>query len=55
MIVEFFLILAVCIMGVGYSSYKIGIKEGAEKTLDKLQQINVINIDQEGRISPKKL
>jgi len=53
--IEYFLVLGGCIIGVGYSSYKIGIREGAEKTLEKLKQINIINIDQEGRISPKKL
>jgi len=50
---ESIIIFAVCILGVGYTSYKIGIKEGAEKMLDRLEEINIINIDNEGRISPK--
>ena len=49
-----YIILASCVVGVGYTSYKIGVKEGAEKMLDRLEQINIIDIDSEGRISPKK-
>jgi hypothetical protein len=52
---EYYLIFAACILGVGYTSYKIGVKEGAEKMLDRLEEINIINIDDEGRISPKQL
>ena len=52
---ELLLIFAFCIMGVGYTSYKIGVKEGAEKMLNKLEEINIIDIDPEGRNSPKKL
>ncbi len=50
-----YLIFAGCILGVGYTSYKIGVKDGAEKMLDRLEEINIINIDEEGRISPKQL
>ena len=42
---ELIIIFAFCIIGVGYTSYKIGVKEGAEKMLDRLEQINIINID----------
>ena len=44
-----------CVMGVGYSSYKIGVKEGAEKMLAHLQQGRIINIDDEGKITPRIL
>ncbi len=50
---EILLIFAFCMLGISYSSYKIGVREGAEKMLDRLEEINIINIDDEGRISPK--
>lgn len=48
-----YIILASCVVGVGYTSYKIGIKEGAEKMLDKLQEGKIIFIDEKGQISPR--
>tara|TARA_R110002074_G_scaffold392736_1_gene578490 strand:- start:1016 stop:1174 length:159 start_codon:yes stop_codon:yes gene_type:complete len=42
-----------CVMGVGYSSYKIGLKEGAEKMLVHLQEGRIIDIDDEGKITPR--
>jgi hypothetical protein len=50
---ELILIFAFCMAGASYTSYKIGVREGAAKMLDRLEEINIINIDDEGRISPK--
>lgn len=50
---EIIIVLAICIIGVGYTSYKIGVREGAEKMLDKLQEGKIIFIDDEGQISPR--
>ena len=45
-------ILVFCAIGMAYTSYSIGIKEGAAKMLDKLEEINIINVDAEGTVSP---
>lgn len=50
--IEYFIVLAVCVMGVGYTSYKIGIKEGSEGMLGLLENLGVINMDDEGNVSP---
>jgi len=42
----------ILIIGVGWSSYKIGIREGSEKMIDKLHEIGVITYDEKGRIKP---
>lgn len=39
-------------MGVGYTSYKIGIKEGSEGMLGLLENLGVITMDDEGNVSP---
>jgi len=51
-VIEYFIVLAVCVMGVGYTSYKIGIKEGSEGMLGLLENLGVINMDDEGNVSP---
>ena len=50
--IEYFIVLAVCVMGVGYTSYKIGIKEGSEGMLGILENLGVITMDDEGNVSP---
>jgi len=45
-------IFSICIVGVGYTSYKLGIKEGSENMLGLLEKIGVINMDSEGNITP---
>lgn len=49
---ETLLVLFISIVGVGYISYKIGIKEGSESMLSLLEKIGVINMDDEGNITP---
>lgn len=49
---ETLLVLFISIVGVGYTSYKIGIKEGSESMLSLLEKIGVINMDDEGNITP---
>lgn len=44
-------IVTVCGIGLAFTSYNIGIKEGAEKMLDKLEEIRIVNVDKEGRVS----
>lgn len=45
-------VFSICIVGVGYTSYKLGIKEGSENMLGLLEKIGVINMDSEGNITP---
>lgn len=47
-----YLILSTVIIGVGWSSYKIGVREGSTRMIDKLHEIGVIRYDEEGRIKP---
>lgn len=42
----------ILMIGVGWSSYKIGVREGSEKMIDKLHEIGVITYDEDGRIKP---
>ena len=49
---ETLLVLFISVIGVGYTSYKIGIKEGSESMLSLLEKIGVINMDDEGNITP---
>ena len=42
------------IVGVGYTSYKIGVKEGASITVDVLSQNQIIKFDAHGNIVPNK-
>ena len=50
--IEYFIVLAVCVLGVGYTSYKIGIKEGSEGMLGLLENLGVITMDNDGNVSP---
>lgn len=43
--IEYFIVLAVCVMGVGYTSWKIGIQEGSEKMVEMLENIGIITVD----------
>ena len=49
---ETLLVLFISIVGVGYTSYKIGLQEGSESMLSLLEKIGVINMDDEGNITP---
>jgi len=46
------LILLFIFFGSGYSSFKIGIREGVERALDNLRKERIINIDPSGEITP---
>jgi len=46
------LILLFIFFGSGYSSFKIGIREGVEIALDNLRKERIINIDPSGEITP---
>lgn len=52
--IELGIIFSFCMFGVAYTSHKIGLRDGAERVLDRLEEINIINIDKEGRITPKQ-
>ena len=42
------------VIGVGYTSYKIGIQEGASITVDVLSENQIIKFDARGNIVPNK-
>tara|TARA_B100000902_G_C26437746_1_gene494581 strand:- start:112 stop:306 length:195 start_codon:yes stop_codon:yes gene_type:complete len=50
--IEYFIIFAICIIGVGYSSYRIGIREGSENMLEMLENTNIIKMDFKGNVVP---
>lgn len=52
--IEYFIVLAVCVMGVGYTSWKIGIQEGSEKMVEMLENIGIITVDSYGNVMPNK-
>jgi len=49
---EFYLILFASIIGVGYTSYKIGCFEGSAKMLEMLEHIGIIYYDKEDNVMP---
>ncbi len=52
--IEYFIILIVCIIGVGYTSWKLGVQEGSEKMVEMLENIGIITIDDYGNVIPNK-
>lgn len=50
-----YIIFVCCILGVGWTSYKIGIKEGGEKMIDVLEAIGIITVDENDDVHPNKL
>ena len=49
-----FIIFALCMAGCSYQAFRGGIKEGAERTVDKLHQARIIAYDNKGNIVPNK-
>ena len=49
---EFYLILFASIIGVGYTSYKIGHFEGSAKMLEMLEHIGIIYYDKDDNVMP---
>lgn len=49
---ETLLVLFISVVGVGYTSYKIGLQEGSESMLGLLEKIGVIIMDDDGNITP---
>ena len=52
--IEYFIIMIVCIIGVGYTSWKLGVQEGSEKMVEMLENIGIITIDDYGNVVPNK-
>jgi len=49
--IQYFLFF-ILLMGCGYSSYKIGMKEGAANTVDILHSLKIISYNERGDITP---
>ena len=52
--IEYFIVLLVCILGVGYTSWRLGVQEGSEKMVEMLENIGIITIDDYGNVVPNK-
>ena len=50
-----YLIFSTVVVGVGWSSYKIGLKEGGEKMIGMLEILGIIYTDENDDIHPNKL
>ena len=50
-----YLIFSTVIIGVGWSTYKIGLKEGGEKMIGMLEILGIIYTDENDDIHPNKL
>jgi hypothetical protein len=54
--IAFYIIFFVCVICCGWSSYKIGhkdgVRSGAESTIDMLHENRVISFDNKGNIIP---
>ena len=46
------IIFVICLAGASYQAYRIGIREGAAKTVDKLHYLKIISYDEKGNIRP---
>lgn len=51
---EYF-ITAIAVIGVGYTSYIIGLKEGGAKMIDSLEYLGIIIVDEKDNVWPNKL
>ena len=47
-----YLIVVLCVLGAGYQAFRIGIREGAERTIRKLHEKKIISVNRGGEISP---
>jgi len=47
--------IVVCCIGCAWTSYKIGLREGASNMLDLLQKQKIIAYDNEGNVRPNPL
>lgn len=51
---EYFIFVS-CILEVGWSSYKIGLREGGEKMIEMLELLDIIYTDKDDNVHPNKL
>jgi hypothetical protein len=49
-----YIIFVCCVLGVGFSSYNIGMKQGGEKMIDMLELIGIITVDENDDVWPNK-
>jgi len=48
---SFLSILFFCVIGSAYTSYKIGLREGAEGMIEFLDEVGIIHVDEKGNIT----
>lgn len=49
-----YIIFCVCLVGAGYTSYRVGVQEGSEKMLEMLEYIGIVTIDDDDNVYPNK-
>lgn len=49
-----YLITLFAVIGVGYTSYIIGLKEGGAKMIDSLEFLGIIIVDKDDNVQPNK-
>jgi len=47
-----YIISFICALGYGWSQYKSGVAHGAEKLLEILDRENIIDVDDNGNVTP---
>jgi hypothetical protein len=45
-------IFVICLAGASYQAFRIGVREGSARTVDKLHKMKIISYDQVGNIRP---
>ena len=49
-----YVVYGLVMIGVSWSSYCIGIKDGGAKMIDMLEMIGILNVDEHDNVSPNK-
>ena len=49
-----YVILMAVVIGVGYSSYMIGLRDGGSKMIDSLEFLKIITLDENDNVIPNK-
>jgi len=48
------IIFIICLIGASWQAWRIGLREGASRTIDKLHKERIIRYDHEGHIRPNE-
>lgn len=48
------IIFIICLIGASWQAWRLGIREGASRTIDKLHEKKIIRFDHKGDIKPNE-